>query len=201
MALYPRALEDLIAALARLPGVGRKTAERLALHLVRAPAKEPRNLAHALTQLSEQVRTCSVCRNLADRDPCPICADPGRDPATLCVVETPADLAALEAAGAYQGRYFVLAGALDPLQGLGPGQINLEELIKHVKSSQVREVIIATNPTVEGEATADLLRRALSQLNVTVSRLGYGMPVGGDLKYMDGVTLGRSLAARREMED
>lgn len=201
MALYPRALEDLIQAFSRLPSIGRKTAERLALHLVRAPASEARTLSSALERLSGQVLTCSVCRNLADRDPCPICADPARDPATLAVVETPADLSALEAAGAYKGRYFVLAGALDPVSGVGPDEIRINDLVKRVRAGGVKEVIIATNPTVEGEATADLVRQALAGCNLTITRLGYGMPVGGDLKYMDGVTLGRSLAARCKMEE
>ncbi len=201
MALYPKALQELIAALSRLPGIGRKTAERLSLHLVRAPESEARRLSQALARLRDQVRTCQVCRNLADSDPCPICSDPARDSATLCVVETPADLSALEAAGTYQGRYFVLAGALDPLEGVGPGELNLQDLVGRVKDGGVTEVIIATNPTVEGEATADLVRRSLQPSGVTITRLGYGMPVGGDLKYMDGVTLGRSLEARKKMEE
>lgn len=198
--MYPRAVEALIASLCRLPGVGRKTAERLALHLVRAPAEEARSLAAALSAVKEQVRACSLCRNLADRDPCAICADPSRDQSLLCIVESPADLAALEAAGSFRGRYFVLAGALSPLDGVGPDNLQLDELIKRVKQGGVREVIIATNPTVEGEATADLLARSLESSEVNLTRLGYGMPVGGDLKYMDGLTLARSLASRKKVE-
>ena len=198
--MYPRAVEALIASLCRLPGVGRKTAERLALHLVRAPAEEARGLAAALGAVKEQVRACSLCRNLADRDPCAICADMGRDQSLLCVVESPADLAALEAAGSFRGRYFVLAGALSPLEGVGPDNLHLDQLIKRVKQGGVREVIIATNPTVEGEATADLLARSLESSGVSITRLGYGMPVGGDLKYMDGLTLARSLASRKKVE-
>lgn len=198
--MYPRAVEALIASLSRLPGVGRKTAERLALHLVRAPSEEARGLAAALTAVKEQVRACSLCRNLADRDPCAICADMGRDQGLLCIVESPADLAALETAGSYKGRYFVLAGALSPLDGVGPDSLHLDELVKRVKRGGVREVIIATNPTVEGEATADLLARTLEPTGINITRLGYGMPVGGDLKYMDGLTLARSLASRQKVE-
>jgi recombination protein RecR len=198
--MYPRAVEALIASLSRLPGVGRKTAERLALHLVRAPSEEARGLAAALNAVKEQVRACSLCRNLADRDPCAICADVGRDQSLLCIVESPADLAALEAAGSFKGRYFVLAGALSPLDGVGPDSLHLDELVKRVRQGGVREVIIATNPTVEGEATADLLARTLEPAGVSITRLGYGMPVGGDLKYMDGLTLARSLASRQKVE-
>ncbi len=197
---YPEAVEALIAALSRLPGIGRKTAERLALHLVRAPASQARELAQALTRLGQEVTACSMCRNLTGRDPCPICADPRRDASLLCVVETPADLTALEASGQYQGRYFVLAGALSPLEGLGPEDLRLDELIRLVHGQKVAEVIIATNPTVEGEATADLIARTLESTGVSITRLGYGMPVGGDVKYMDGLTLSRSLAGRRKMD-
>jgi recombination protein RecR len=198
--VYPRAVEALIASFCRLPGVGRKTAERLALHLVRAPAEEARGMASALTAVKQQVRACSLCRNLADRDPCAICSDTGRDESLLCIVESPADLAALEEAGSFKGRYFVLAGALSPLDGVGPDNLQLDELLKRVKQGGVREVIIATNPTVEGEATADLLAHSLASSGVSITRLGYGMPVGGDLKYMDGLTLARSLAARKKVE-
>ena len=190
-----------MAALARLPGVGAKTAERLALHLVRAPAEEVRALARAIARVKDEVTTCSVCFNLAESDPCPICADPARDNGVLAVVETPADLMALEAAGSFRGRYHVLAGALSPLDGVGPDHLRLKELKARVAGGRVREVIVATNPTVEGEATADLVARALGPSGVLVTRLGYGMPVGGDLKYMDGLTLSRSLASRRRLEE
>jgi len=201
MATYPRAVEVLIAALGRLPGVGRKTAERLALHLVRAPAKEVEALARALAGVKQEVKVCSLCRNLADRDPCPICADPQRDRSLLCVVESPADLAALEGAGSYRGLYFVLAGGLDPLEGLGPDQLRLDQLLRRLQDGRVREVILACNPTTEGEATADLIAHRLASLPVTLTRLGYGVPVGGDLKYLDGLTLSRSLASRQKLEE
>jgi len=197
--MYPQAVRALIAALSRLPGVGAKTAERLALHLVRSPAGEVQTLARAVAGV-DAVKTCSVCHNLTERDPCPICADPGRDHALLCVVETPADLAALEAAGSYKGLYHVLAGALDPLEGVGPEELRLGPLLARVKKGGVREVIIASNPTVEGEATADLLAKALAGAGAALTRLGYGVPVGGDLKYMDGLTLSRSLESRRRLD-
>ena len=198
--MYPVAVNNLINALARLPGVGRKTAERLALHLVRVPRDQALELASAITRVKDQVRTCSLCRNLADRDPCPLCGDPQRDASLLCVVESPADLAAMEAAGAFRGLYFVLAGALAPLEGMGPSEVGMEQLKRRVAQGQVREVVIATNPTSEGEATADLAARTLEPAGVLITRLGYGMPVGGDLKYMDGVTLTRSLQSRRPLE-
>jgi recombination protein RecR len=198
--MYPRAVEGLIAALGRLPGVGRKTAERLALHLVRAPAEEARGLAQALARVKEEVATCSLCRNLADRDPCGLCADPARDDSLLCVVTSPTDLAALEAAGAYRGRYYVLSGALAPLEGVGPEELSLGELKARLGRTGVREVILATNPTVEGEATAELIAEALRPSGVAITRLGYGMPVGGEMRYLDGLTLSRSLESRRRME-
>jgi recombination protein RecR len=198
--MYPRAVEGLIAALGRLPGVGRKTAERLALHLVRAPAEEAKSLAQALVRVKDEVATCSLCRNLADRDPCALCADPARDDSLLCVVTSPTDLAALEAAGAYRGRYYVLAGALAPLEGVGPEELSLGELARRVRRTGVREVIIATNPTVEGEATAELVAGALEPAGVLITRLGYGMPVGGEMRYLDGLTLSRSLESRRKVE-
>lgn len=198
--MYPKALRELIEALARLPGLGRRSAERLALHLVRAPAEQSRELARALARLRDEVHACSQCFNLADRDPCPICADPDRDRGLIAVVETAADLMALEKAGAYRGLYHVLAGTLSPSEGLGPRQLTLERLRARARAGGVREVVIATNPTSEGEATADLVARSLEGLGVAVTRLGYGLPVGGDLKYMDALTLSRSLAGRRSLE-
>ena len=196
--MYPKAVNNLITALSRLPGIGSKTAERLALFLVRAPAAEAQALARAVAGV-DAVKSCGVCFNLTESDPCPICADPNRDQESICVVETPADLAALEAAGSYRGRYHVLSGALSPLDGVGPEALRLRELVRRVKQGGVREVIIATNPTVEGEATADLVARSLAGCGAAVTRLGYGMPVGGDLKYMDGLTLSRSLESRRKL--
>lgn len=193
-------MQELIQHLQKLPGIGPKGAERLALFVVRAPEAQVRALARALVGARQSAKTCSRCFNLADRDPCPICADPGRDQGLICVVETPADLAALETAGAFRGLYHVLSGALSPLEGVGPEGLRLAELKARVRAGGVREVIIATNPTVEGEATADLVARALEGSRVRLTRLGYGVPVGGDLKYMDGLTLSRSLQARRGLD-
>jgi recombination protein RecR len=198
--MYPKAVQEAINQIAKLPGLGRKSAERLALHLVRAPEPEVRVLAKSLARLKQEVCTCSQCFNLSDSDPCSICADPARDPGLLCVVESPADLAAMEAAGSFKGRYFVLAGPLSPLEGMGPEQLRLDRLLARARQNQVQEVIIATNPTTEGEATANLLAQALENTSLLVSRLGYGMPVGGDLKYMDGQTLARSLESRRKVD-
>lgn len=184
----------------RLPGIGRKTAERLALHLVRSHPDESRALARAVANVGQQVRTCGMCRNLAERDPCSICSDPNRDQTKLCVVESPADLAAFEAAGAFKGLYFVLAGALSPMDGVGPADLGVDQLLQRVHRGGVREVIVATNPTVEGEATADFIAQSLFETGVTVTRLGYGIPVGGDLKYMDGLTLARSLESRKKLD-
>ncbi len=198
--MYPRAVQELITALGRLPGIGRKTAERLALHLVRTHPDESRALARAVANVSQQVRTCGMCRNLADRDPCAICGDPNRDHGKLCVVESPADLAAMESAGVYRGLYFVLAGALSPMDGVGPADLGLDQLLRRVGRGGVEEVILATNPTVEGEATADFIARSLAETGIMVTRLGYGIPVGGDLKYMDGLTLARSLESRKKLD-
>lgn len=198
--MYPKSLNELIDALARLPGLGYKSAERLALHLVRAPAAESLELARALVRLRNEAHTCSQCFNLADRDLCPICADPDRDHGLIAVVETAADLMALEKAGAFRGLYHVLAGTLAPLEGSGPRQLTVGQLQARVRAGEVREVVIATNPSSEGEATADLIARALEGLGVAVTRLGYGLPVGGDLKYMDALTLSHSLAGRRRLE-
>ena len=198
--MYPKAVQGLIKELARLPGMGRKSAERLALHLVRAPAAQALELARAIERVKQEVRTCSICFNLADKDPCPICADPARDASLICVVETPADLAAFEEAGAYGGRYHVLSGVLTPLEGVGPQDLHVRELIKRVHKGPVEEVVIATNPTTEGEATADLLVKALASTGVAITRLGYGVPVGADLKYMDSQTLSRSLESRRKVD-
>jgi len=200
VAAYPKALQALIAELARLPGLGPKSAERLALYLVQGPTERMQALARALEQVAGGVRACSLCRGLADRDPCPICDDPRRDPRLLCVVEGPAELNAMEAAGGYRGRYYVLGGALSPAQGVGPQQLELEGLVRRVRSGGVREVILATNPTSEGEATAHLLAEVLAPLGVRVTRLGYGLPVGADLKYVDGLTLSRALESRRRLD-
>ena len=190
---------ELVRELARLPGVGQKTAARLAYHLLRRPAEEVRRLADTLVACRERIRRCAVCNTLADSDPCRICGDPERDGATLCVVEQPADLVAIERTGEFRGRYHVLLGALSPLRGIGPDEIDCAGLERRVAEGGIAEVILATNPNVEGEATALWIARRLRPSGVRLTRLAFGLPVGGELDYADDVTVSRSLAGRREM--
>jgi recombination protein RecR len=186
----------LIDELARLPGIGPKTASRLAYYLLRASRDEAVALAEAILDVKERVRLCSNCFNTTESDPCAICADPVRD-GTICVVEEPLDVIALERTGQYRGRYHVLHGAVSPVDGIGPEQLKIHELIERVKRDGADEVIIATNLDLPGEATATYLHRLLAPLGVTISRPASGLPAGGDLEYADEVTLGRALAGRR----
>jgi len=199
MKSYPDALEALMAQLRKLPGVGPKTAARLAFHLVRQPAAELESLAAAILDIRERLALCSFCQNLTEIDPCPLCRDESRDRRLLCVVEYPADLVAIENSGAFRGRYFVLHGTLAPLQGIGPDDLRLEKLKRLVVNEKIEEVILATNPTVEGNSTALLLRENLSPLGVRLSRPACGLPVGADLEYMDPVTICRSLDGRGDL--
>ncbi len=198
--MYPRALSELIAAFTALPGVGRKTAERLSLHLVRLPAQQASQLAQAIMRLKAHVHVCGECGTLSEAPLCAICQDETRDRGLIAVVETPADLHAMEAAHGFSGLYHVLAGALSPLEGLGPGQLRLQALEERLQNGSVREVLIATNATVEGEATADLLLRRLQNFPIKLTRLAYGMPVGGSLQYMDALTLSRALSGRANLK-
>ena len=186
----------LINELARLPGIGPKTASRLAYHMLRAPRDEAVSLAEAILDVKERVRLCSVCFNTTEADPCEICLDPARD-AAICVVEEPLDVVALERTGQFKGRYHVLHGAVSPVEGIGPDRLKIRELIARVERECPQEVIIATNLDLPGEATATYLHRLLAPLGVTVSRPASGLPAGGDLEYADEVTLGRALAGRR----
>jgi recombination protein RecR len=186
----------LINELARLPGIGQKTASRLAYHLLRAPRDEAVSLAEAILDVKERVRLCSVCFNTTEADPCDLCADPGRD-GVICVVEEPLDVVALERTGQFRGRYHVLHGAVSPVEGIGPDRLKIRELITRVERESPLEVIIATNLDLPGEATATYLHRLLAPLGVTVSRPASGLPAGGDLEYADEVTLGRALTGRR----
>jgi len=195
----PPAVGRLVEALQRLPGIGPKTAQRLTYHLLKQPAEQVRDLADALTELKTRVLNCSRCFNVAESDPCRICADPARDPGLLCVVEEPNDLVALERTGEYRGRYHVLLGALSPLDGIGPDELKVRELLARLEADPVREVILATNPNVEGDATAIYLAKLLRPLGMSVTRIARGLPVGGDLEYADEVTLTRALEGRREM--
>ncbi|HEV8265046.1 MAG TPA: recombination mediator RecR [Gemmatimonadales bacterium] len=201
------AIEELVAELAKLPGIGRKTAQRLTFHLLKQPADAAERLAAAIRRVRGQVQACGTCGNLAEEDPCPICRDPRRDGALLCVVEESADVGAIERAGRYRGRYHVLGGRLSPLEGMGPDALHLDRLVARVANgsggsgSGVREVIVATNPSMEGEATATYLQQVLKPTGVRVTRIARGLPVGGDLEYADAVTIAQALSARRDMSE
>jgi recombination protein RecR len=192
------AIEELVSAFATLPGIGTKTALRLTYYLLKQPPEASARLARALLALAERVRACSRCGNLTESDPCAICADPRRDPATICVVEEASDVMAIERAGGYRGVYHVLGGRLSPLDGVGPEALTVAQLVRRVTNgSAVREVILATNPSVEGEATAHFVERTLRPHGVTVTRLARGLPMGSELEYADGETIAQALAARR----
>ena len=187
----------LIRALSKLPGVGEKTATRLAFHVLRAPDALAQELAQALTDVKERIRLCSVCMNLTEADPCSMCSDPRRDPKVICVVATAPDLYAIDRTGGFRGRYHVLHGVLSPLEGVGPDDLRIKELLARL--SDVNELILATSPNVEGEATALYLAKVCKPLGVKVTRIASGLAVGGELEYADGVTITRALEARREM--
>lgn len=196
-------IRRLVQELARLPGIGEKTATRLAFHLIRSNRQQIRDLAQALLDATDRIRLCSVCMNMTEADPCSMCTDPRRDVETICVVATPSDLIAIDRGGHFRGRYHVLHGLLSPLEGLGPDDIRLAELVRRLGSSAeargVREVIIATSPSVDGEATAMYIARTLKPLGVQVSRIATGLPVGGELEYSDQATIARALAGRATM--
>jgi recombination protein RecR len=193
-------IEELTTEFARLPGVGRKTALRLTYHLLKRPPEEMRRLARALERVAEGVRACARCGNLTESDPCELCVNPRRDRSLVCVVEEAADIGAIERTGEYRGVYHVLGGRLSPLEGVGPAELNIEPLVARLANGgEVAEVIVATNPSVEGEATAVYLQKLIQPLGVRVTRLARGLPVGGDLEYADGVTIAEALAGRREL--
>lgn len=196
MTVLPAVLERLIANLNRLPGIGEKTATRLALHLVRGPAEEARNLARDLAELHEAIGLCHNCFAFSEANPCSICANPERDPRSVCIVEESADLMAIENSGAYQGEYHVLHGVLSPMDGVGPEELNIEALLNRVRRNRVEEVLIATSSTVPGEATAAYLSDEFHKMSVKVSRLACGIPMGMDVKYADEVTLRRAIVGR-----
>jgi recombination protein RecR len=197
------AIEELVAELAKLPGIGRKTAQRLTFHLLKQPAEAAERLAEAIRRVRGRVIACATCGNLADEDPCPICRDPRRDATLLCVVEESGDVGAIERAGRYRGRYHVLGGRISPLDGVGPDDLHVDRLVARLANggAGVTEVIVATNPSMEGEATATYLQQVLRPTGVRVTRIARGLPVGGDLEYADAVTIAQALAARREMSD
>jgi len=196
---YAPPVESLIEELRKLPGVGSKTAQRLAYHLIRISRNEAEKLAHAILSLKEAIRYCSICNNITDHDPCRYCADPSRDKSVICVLEEPHGVLAIEKTREYHGAYHILLGVLSPLQGIGPDQLQIKGLMEKIKNGGVQEVILATNPSVEGEATALYLSRLIRPLNVRVTRIATGVPVGGDLDYADQITILRALEGRREI--
>lgn len=197
---YALPIQNLIKELSRFPGIGEKTASRLATFILRASDEEAGRLAKSILEVKRQIRFCPRCFNFTEKDLCDICADPGRDQDIICVVEEPDALIAIEESGEYRGMYHVLQGVLAPLDGIGPEQIKIRELLRRLPDSQIREIIIATNPNVQGEATALLITRLVKEKGIKVSRIGFGMPMGGDLKYADPMTLAKSLEFRRSME-
>jgi len=189
----------LIEEFHKLPGIGPKSAQRLTYYLLRLPAEQARSLAEAIVEVKERIIFCSICFNITEKDPCLICSNQGRDQTKICVVEEPLDILALERTRSYQGLYHVLHGVISPLDGIGPEDLKIRELLLRLASNQVQEVILATNPNLEGETTAMYLQRLISPLGIRVTRLARGLPMGGDLEYADEVTLARALEGRQEM--
>ena len=199
MNYYPASIQNLIKNISKLPGIGEKTAERLALHMLRGSRQEVEQLANSILNIKDKVRFCSRCFALSDGDLCGLCSDPARDPSFLCVVEQPADMKAVEKSGAFHGMYHILSGALSPMNGIGPEEIRIRELISRVEKDQVKEVVLATGTNVEGEATASYIAQILEKYQIKVSRIASGVPMGGDLKYVDQVTLKRALETRHAL--
>jgi len=197
--MYEGAIQDLIDELGRLPGIGPKSAQRIAFHVLSADPTDVKRLAAALQRVKEQVRFCTTCFNVAEAEQCRICRDARRTDDVLCVVEEPKDVVAVERTGEFRGRYHVLGGAINPLEGIGPDHLKIRELMARLAGGTVKELILATDPNTEGEATATYLALLVKPMGITVSRLASGLPVGGDLEYADEVTLGRALSGRREM--
>ena len=193
------AIEELITELARLPGIGRKTAQRLTFHLLQQSPEQAQRLASVLASVSDRVRSCEECGNLTEEQPCDICRDPRRDKGLLCVVEEPSTVGVVDRSTDFRGQYHVLGGRLSPLDGIGPEALRLDHLVKRVRDGSVREVILATNPSMEGEVTATYIQQLLAGLDVRVTRLARGLPMGGDLEYVDGVTLAHALVARQDL--
>jgi recombination protein RecR len=199
MAVYTQPVQALIDELGRLPGIGPKSAQRIAFHLLKLPADDVARLAMSITDAKARVRFCSRCWNFADGDLCPICLDDRRDSTTLCVVEESRDIVSIERTGEFRGRYHVLLGAMSPLDGVGPEQLKMKELFARLEPEGVQEVIVCTNPNTEGEVTAMYLARMLRPFGIRITRIASGLPVGGDLEYADELTLGRALEGRREL--
>jgi len=195
--VYEGAIQDLIDELGRLPGIGPKSAQRIAFHILSADPADVTRLAQALQRVKEQVRFCSVCFNVAEQEQCRICRDPRRTDEIICVVEEPKDVIAIERTGEFRGRYHVLGGAINPLEGIGPDNLRIRELMERLQAGTVKELILATDPNTEGEATATYLALMVKPMGLTVTRLASGLPVGGDLEYADEITLGRAFEGRR----
>ncbi|MBX7444086.1 MULTISPECIES: recombination mediator RecR [unclassified Arthrobacter] len=195
--MYEGAVQELIDELGRLPGVGPKSAQRLAFHILEADPQDMKRLVEAITTVKERVKFCTVCGNVTEQEKCNICRDPRRDPSVICVVEESKDVLAVERTRSFRGRYHVLGGAINPIAGVGPEQLRIRELLTRLNDGEIQEVIIATDPNLEGEATATYLARMLKTIGITVTRLASGLPVGGDLEYADEVTLGRAFEGRR----
>ena len=199
MKQYPKPLAKLINELSKLPGIGTKSAQRLAFHILSLEDAEAERLAEAITCAKREMKYCSLCGNLTDEDPCAICSDPARRDDVICVVESPRDVMAMERIKEYNGLYHVLHGVISPMEGIGPEDINLKSLIQRLQANDVKELIIATNPNIEGEATAMYIARLIKPAGIKVTRIAHGIPVGGDLEYADEVTLLKSLEGRREL--
>ena len=195
--MYSQAVQNLIDELGRLPGIGPKSAQRIAFYVLKAPPEYVTNLSQALTEVKDKIRFCDVCGNFAEAEKCLVCANQRRGNELICVVEEAKDVEAIERTGEYHGRYHVLGGAIDPINNVGPDELNVASLMRRLASGETTEVILATNPNVAGEATAAYLARLMAPLGVAVSRLALGLPVGGDLEYADEITLGRAFAGRR----
>ncbi len=199
--MYEGIVQDLIDELGRLPGIGPKSAQRIAFHLLNADAVDVRRLAGVLVEVKAKVHFCAICGNVAEEEQCRICRDPRRDTTAICVVEEPKDVVAIERTREFRGRYHVLGGAISPIEGIGPDELRVKELMQRLANGDITEVILATDPNLEGEATATYLTRMLKPLNVRVTRLASGLPVGGDLEYADEITLGRAFEGRRSVDD
>jgi recombination protein RecR len=198
--MYAGPVQDLIDELGRLPGVGPKSAQRIAYHLLKLPTEDALRLARSISEAKARITFCRRCFNISEAEECALCADTDRDPTVVCVVEEPRDIVAVEKTHEYRGRYHVLQGAISPIEGVGPEQLRVKELLTRIDAEDITEVIVCTNPNIEGEATAMYLARLLKPLGVKVTRIASGLPVGGDLEYADELTLGRALEGRREME-
>jgi recombination protein RecR len=197
--MYEGAVQDLIDELGRLPGVGPKSAQRIAFHLLAAEPADVERLATTLIRVKNEVKFCTICGNVAEADVCRICGDSRRDPSVICVVEEPKDVVAIERTREFRGRYHVLGGAISPIDGVGPDELRIRELLTRLRDDAVTELILATDPNLEGEATATYLARLVNPMGLTVTRLASGLPVGGDLEYADEVTLGRAFSGRRKI--